>query len=408
MTRPEFEKLRDDFPLLLQGEGRPRVVYLDTASTAQEPRTVIDAVSRFSSEDRATVHRSVHALGERATRAHELARAKMQCFLGARETREVVFVRSATEAINLVARTYGRMHIHKGDEVLITAIEHHSNIVPWQVLCEEAGARLRVAPVTERGEVPLEEIESLLAGGRIKLVAVAHVSNALGTVLPVRRITEMARQAGAAVLVDGAQAVSHLPVDVKELGCDFYALSGHKLYGPSGVGVLYGRAELLGAMPPYQTGGEMIRSVSFARAEYAEAPQRFEAGTPNIEGAVGLGVAIDYVSAIGMKAIHEHEAAVLAYAEARMAELPGLRILGRAPERAGVLSFSVEGIHPHDLATILDQAGIAIRAGHLCAQPLLAFFGIPAAARASLGLYNTREDIDALVEGVRKAIDVFS
>lgn len=402
----DVERIRQDFPILsTRIRGKP-LVYLDNAATTQKPRPVLEAVSRYYAAMNANIHRGVHYLSELGTRAYEGTRAKVARFLGAADPREIVFVRGATEAINLVAQSFGRTFLREGDEVLITHLEHHSNIVPWQMLRDERGIVLKVAPIDDRGELILEEFERRL-GPRTRLVSVAHVSNALGTVLPVARIVRMARERGIPVLVDGAQAVAHLAVNVRELGCDFYAFSGHKLYGPTGVGVLWARAEQLERMPPYQGGGEMILSVSFERTEYNRIPHKFEAGTPHIEGVVGLGPALDYVSALGLEAIGAHERDLLEYAQEALREVPGLRILGTAREKSGVLSFTLEGVHPHDVGTILDQEGIAIRTGHHCAQPVMERFGVPATARASFALYNTRAEVDSLVEGLRKVRAVF-
>ena len=400
-------QIRDDFPALARDPSGERLVYLDSASTSQKPRGVIDTVSRFYTNTNATVHRSVHDLSERATRAYEGARAKVQRFIHAREAREIVFVRSATEAINTLASTYGKAHVARGDEVLITASEHHSNIVPWQRLCTEVEATLRVAPISSQGELLLDDLEKLLTP-RTRLVAVAHVASALGTIHPIGQIVAMAHHRGIPVLVDGAQALPHLKIDVKELDCDFYVFSGHKLYGPTGIGVLYGKAALLESMPPFQVGGDMIQSVRFETTTYAEIPQKFEAGTPNIEGAVGLGAAIDHVSTLGIEAIEEQERGLLAYARKSLSDVPGLRVLGNTPETTSILTFVVDGVHPHDLATLLDGENIAVRAGHLCSQPLMDFFDIPAATRASLAIYNTKEDIDLLVAGVKKAQEMFA
>jgi cysteine desulfurase/selenocysteine lyase len=403
----DVSRIRDDFPILTQRvDGKP-LVYLDNAASAQKPQAVIEALTRFYSTSYANIHRGIHWLSERATEAYESARVTIQRFLGAADANEIIFVRGATEAINLVAQTYGRTHIKAGDEILISTMEHHSNIVPWQMLCEQTGALLRVAPISDEGELLLDEYERLLTP-RTRLVAIAHVSNVLGTVNPIRRIVDLAHRADAPVLVDGAQAVPHLAVDVQTLGCDFYACSGHKLFGPTGVGVLYGRASLLDAMPPYQGGGHMIQSVTFEKTIYNKVPDRFEAGTPNIAGAVGLGAAIDYVSAIGLEAITAYERDLLAYAMEQIAGISGVRLIGTAKEKAGVLSFVTDGVHPHDLGTFLDDLGIAIRAGHHCAQPLMSRFGVPATARASLAFYNTREEIDALAAGVRNAIEFFT
>ena len=398
--------IRKDFPILGQLiRGRP-LVYLDNAATSQKPRCVIDAVARYYQEDNANIHRGVHQLSERATQAHEDARLKVKRFLNAAQAKEIIFVRGATEGINLVAQAYGRVNVKAGDEIVISHLEHHSNIVPWQMLCEETGALLRVIPVSDRGELDIDAFERMLVP-RTRLVAVGHVSNALGTVNPVRRIIEMAHRRGARVLVDGAQAVPHMKVDVQELDCDFYVLSGHKMYGPTGIGVLYGKASLLEAMPPYQGGGDMIESVTFEKTTYNTLPYKFEAGTPHIAGAVGLGAAIDYLSQIGMDNIAAHEHDLLEYATKALAGVPGLRILGTAAEKAGVISFLLDGVHPHDAGTILDQQGIAVRTGHHCAQPVMDRFGVPATTRASFAFYNTREDIDALVAGIHKVREIF-
>ena len=402
----DIERLRRHFPIL--GEkvyGKP-LVYLDNAATSQKPQAVIDALSRFYSKDNANVHRGVHYLAERATEEYEGARAKVRRFLNAEHASEIIFVRGTTEAINLVAQTYGKAHVGAGDEVLITAMEHHSNIVPWQMLCKEKGARLRVAPINDAGELLLEEFEDLI-GPKTRLVAVTHVSNVLGTINPIPRIVEMAHARGVRVLVDGAQAAPHIKVDVQALGCDFYALSGHKMYGPTGIGVLYGRSELLEEMPPYQGGGDMILSVSFEKTVYNKPPNKFEAGTPNMAGAVGLGAAVDFLAWLEHDALAAHEDDVLAYGIGALSEIRGLRLIGTARAKTNVLSFMLDGIHPHDIATILDREGIAIRAGHHCAQPLMKRLGVAATTRASLACYSTRQDIDALVAGLRKVHEVF-
>ncbi|HEU4384115.1 MAG TPA: cysteine desulfurase [Anaeromyxobacteraceae bacterium] len=402
----EVERIRREFPILRQKvRGKP-LVYLDSAATAHKPQAVLDAVIRFYAEDNANVHRGVHALSERATAAYEAARAKVAGFLGASDPREVIFVRGTTEAVNLVAQAFGRARVGPGDEVLLTEMEHHSNIVPWQMLCQEQGATLRVAPVDDRGELVPEELERRI-GPRTRLVAMAHVSNALGTVNPVKRIVEMAHARGVPVLVDGAQAVPHLPVDVNALGCDFYALSGHKVFGPTGIGVLWGKAEHLEAMPPWQGGGDMILSVSFERTVYNHIPYKFEAGTPHMAGAVGLSAALEWLQGLDRAGAEAHERDLLAYGTARLLEVPGLRLVGTAREKAGVLSFVLDDIHPHDVGTILDREGVAIRTGHHCAQPVLQRFGLQATARASLALYNTREEIDALVRGLRRVKEMF-
>ncbi len=403
----DLAKIRADFPILAERiHGKP-LVYLDNAATSQKPRAVIDAIVHYYEHLNANIHRGVHTLSVRATEAHDAARETVRRFLNAASTREIVFVRGATEAINLVAQSYGRTHVGAGDEILITAMEHHSNIVPWQILCEEKGAYLRVAPIDSRGELRLDEFAKLI-GPRTKLVAVTQVSNALGTVTPLREMIELAHSQGVPVLVDGAQAVPHFTVNVQALDCDFYAFSGHKVYGPTGIGVLYGKRALLEAMPPYQGGGDMIRSVTFEKTTYNDLPFKFEAGTPDIAGAIALGVALEYIGNLGMDNIAAHEHDLLAYATERVGALPGVRLIGTARERAGALSFVMEGVHPHDLGTILDREGIAIRTGHHCAQPVMEFFGIPATARASFAVYNTREDVDALVEGIRKAHEVFA
>ena len=402
----DVEAVRRDFPILHQTVHGKALVYLDNAASTQKPQPVIDADRRLYQEYYANIHRGVHELSMRSTDAYEAARLKVQRFLNAAHSKEVVFVRGTTEAINLVAQSYGRTNVRAGDEVLISALEHHSNIVPWQLLCEEKGGRLRVAPINDAGEILLEEFERLL-GPRTRIVAVAHVSNALGTINPVKRIVEMAHARSVPVLIDGAQAVSHVRVDVRELDCDFYAFSGHKVFGPSGVGVLYGRAALLEAMPPWQGGGDMIRSVTFEKTTYNELPYKFEAGTPNIAGVIGLGAAIDYVNGIGLAAIAAHEEDLLAYATDALSQVPGLRIIGTAREKVGVLSFVLKEIHPHDIGTVLDREGIAIRTGHHCAQPVMLRFGVPATARPSLALYNTREEIDALVRGIGTVLEVF-
>ncbi len=402
----DVERVRKDFPILEQEvRGKP-LVYLDSAATTQKPRAVLDAIARYYLADNANVHRGVHLLSERATQAYEAAREKVQRFINAARAHEIVFVRGTTEAINLVAQTYGRRRVRQGDEILVTVMEHHSNIVPWQMLCEEKGAILRVAPMDDDGQLLLDELERLI-GPRTRMLALGHVSNALGTIHPVRRIIEMAHRRKVPVLLDGAQAVPHLAVDVQALGCDFYAFSGHKLFGPTGIGVLYGRAELLEEMPPWQGGGDMISSVTFEKTTYNKLPYKFEAGTPDIAGAIGLGAAIDYVSGLGLAAIAAHEHDLLAYATQALREVPGLRLVGTAKEKASVLSFLFGEVHPHDIGTILDREGIAVRTGHHCAQPLMRRLGVAATARASLALYNRRGDVDALVGGLHKVREVF-
>ncbi len=397
---PDAAAIRQDFPLLArQVHGKP-LVYLDNAATTQKPQVVIDRVTRFYVEENANVHRGVHWLSERATNVFEEARATVGSFLNARRAEEIVFVRGTTEAINLVAGTYGRARVGRGDEVVISTMEHHSNIVPWQILCEQQGARLRVIPITDAGDLDLDAYATLLTD-RTRIVSVVHVSNVLGTVTPVREIVRIAHQRGIPVLVDGAQAVAHGAVDVQALGCDFYAFSGHKMFGPTGVGVLYGTSALLESMAPYQSGGDMIRSVSFEQTRYDVPPHRFEAGTPDIAGAVGLAAAIGYLAGIGFERVLRIEQDLLEYATAALSRLPGVRVIGTAASKAGVLSFVLDGVHPHDVGTILDREGVAIRTGHHCCQPLMDRLGLPATSRASLALYNTREDIDALVAALQ-------
>jgi len=398
--------VRGDFPILAQTvRGRP-LVYLDSAATAQKPRAVIDAIARHYREDNANVHRGVHLLSERATQAYEAAREKVRRFIHAASAREIVFVRGTTEAINLVAQTYGRTHVRAGDEIVVTEMEHHSNIVPWQLLCEQQGCALRVAPIDDAGELRLDALDRLL-GPRTRLLALAQVSNALGTLNPIGEIVAMAHARKIPVLVDGAQAVPHLPVDVQALGCDFYAFSGHKVFGPTGIGVLYGKAELLEELPPWQGGGDMISTVSFEKSTWNQLPYKLEAGTPDVAGAIGLGAAIDYLTEVGLPAIESYEHDLLAYATAALREVPGLRLIGTARAKASVLSFLVGQVHPHDAGTVLDREGIAVRTGHLCAQPLMRRFGVTALVRASLALYNRREDVDALVAGLHKVRELF-
>jgi cysteine desulfurase/selenocysteine lyase len=405
--RFDVSRIRKDFPILRQKlHGRP-LVYLDNAATTQKPQTVLDTLSRFYATDNSNVHRGVHQLSQRATEEYEAARIKVQHFLNAAQAREIIFVRGTTEGINLVAQTYGRQQVQPGDEIIISHMEHHSNIVPWQILCEEKGAVLRVVPINDKGEFLLEEYEKFF-NPRTRLVSVVHLSNALGTINPVRQIIALAHRWNVPVLVDGAQAVPHLPVDVRQLDCDFYTFSGHKLYGPTGVGVLYGKASLLETMPPYQGGGDMISSVSFEKTTYNTLPYKYEAGTPNIGGAIGLGAAIDYLSGIGLEVVAAHEQQLLDYATAAVAAVPGIRLVGTARERAGVLSFVMEDAHPHDIGQILDQEGVAIRTGHHCCQPIMDRFHVPATARASLALYNNRDDIDALVAGLYKVKEIFA
>ena len=402
----DVERIRQDFPVLKQTiHGKP-LVYLDNAATAQKPRAVIDAIVRFYEVDCANIHRGVHELSQRSTAAYEETRSKVRRFLNARSNHEIVFVRGTTEGINLVTQTWGRANLKPSDEIIIAGLEHHSNIVPWQILCEQAGARLRIIPIDDRGDLLLEEYENLLTP-RTRMVAIGHVSNALGTINPVRRIVRMAHDAGALALIDGAQAVPHMPVDVVALDADFYAFSGHKLFGPTGIGVLYGKADLLEAMPPYQGGGDMIRTVTFEKTTYNELPYKFEAGTPDIAGGIGLGAAVDYVSRLGIEKIAAYEHELLLYATGALEQIPGLRIVGTAREKAAVLSFVMQGIHPHDIGTVLDHQGIAVRTGHHCAQPVMDRYHIPATTRASLAFYNTPAEIDALVAGLYKVKEVF-
>jgi cysteine desulfurase / selenocysteine lyase len=407
MTQPyDVEAIRRDFPILSRNARGKRLVYLDNAATTQKPRQVIDRIVRYYSEENSNVHRGVHYLSEVATIEYENARGFVQRFINAANEKEIVFTRGTTESINLVAQSWGRANVGEGDEILISAIEHHSNIVPWQMLCDEKRATLRIIPVNDAGELELDEYERML-NPRVRLVAVGHASNALGTINPIRRIVAAAHANGSLVLVDGAQGMPHLRVDVRDLGCDFYAFSGHKVYGPTGIGVLYGREALLDAMPPWQGGGDMILSVSYEKTTYNALPYKFEAGTPNIEGVIGLAAALDYVGSIGLDNISAYELELQQYTTKQLLEIPGIRLIGTAREKAAVVSFVLEGVHPHDIGTILDQEGIAIRTGHHCAQPLMMRFNVPATGRASFGLYNTKEEADALVAGLHKVIEVF-
>jgi cysteine desulfurase / selenocysteine lyase len=404
-TQLDIAAIRRDFPILHQSvNGRP-LVYLDNAASSQRPKAVIEAVSRYYERDHANVHRGVHTLSQRATDAFEGAREDVRRFINAADVKEIVFVRGATEAINLVAQSYGRPKLRPGDEILISALEHHANIVPWQLLCEQTGATLRVIPITRTGEVDFDAFTKLI-GPRTKLLALAHVSNALGTIVPVEKFIAVAKQAGVPVLLDGAQAVPHAVVDVRSLDCDFYCFSSHKMLGPTGIGVLYGRKTLLEAMPPWQGGGDMILAVTFERTTYNQLPWKFEAGTPNIAGAVGLGAAIRYLEQIGMERIAAYEQELLDYATARLAETPGLTFVGTAADKAAVVSFTLAGVHPHDIGTILDAEGVAIRTGHHCAMPVMDFFKVPATARASMSFYNTFEEIDRLVAALARAREV--
>ena len=402
----DVERVREDFPVLRQTVNGKPLVYLDNAASAQVPRIVIERGSKYLREEHSNIHRGVHYLSQRATSAYEGAREKVKRFINAREARECIFVRGVTEAVNLVMHGYGRKFVHEGDEVVVSEMEHHSNLVPWQMLCEEKGARLRVIPMDDAGELLLDEFDALL-NERTKLVCVGHVSNALGTINPVKEIVARAHKLGVPVLVDGAQGAPHLKVDVQDLDCDFYAISGHKMFAPTGSGVLYGKAELLEKMNPFLGGGSMIRTVTFERSTYAAIPDKFEAGTPAIASQIGLGAAIDYLNGLDRAAALAHEQELLAYATERVSAIEGVRIIGNAREKASVLAFVIDEIHPHDVGTILDREGIAIRAGHHCAQPVMQHFGVPATARASFAFYNTREEADSLVAAVQKVIEVF-
>jgi cysteine desulfurase / selenocysteine lyase len=409
IARPELdiEQLREDFPILsLCVRGKP-LVYLDNAATSQKPRSVIDAIGRFYASENANIHRGVHFLSERATLAYEAVRARVARFLNASGSGEIIFTRGTTEAVNLVAQSWGRSAVREGDELLVTAMEHHSNLVPWQLLAAQTGATVRAVPITDAGELDLDAFDRMLTD-RTRLLAIAHVSNALGTINPVRALVAHARKHGVVTLVDGAQSVPHLPVDVQALDCDFFAFSGHKVFGPTGVGVLYGRAELLERMPPWQGGGDMIETVTLEASTFAPPPARFEAGTPMIAQVIGLGAALDYVAGVGLAPIGAREDELLAYATDRVSSLDGIRLIGTARDKAAVLSFVVDGVHPHDVAAVLDDEGVAIRAGHHCAQPVMRRFGVPATVRASLAFYNTREEIDALVRGLRRVRTLFA
>jgi cysteine desulfurase/selenocysteine lyase len=399
------EMCRFHFPLLRQQVNGKPLVYFDNAATSQKPQVVIDAITKYYHEENSNIHRGVHYLSEKATQSYEGARVKVQKFINARSTQEIIFTRGTTEAINLVAASYGRKNVNAGDEVVVSAMEHHSNIVPWQMLCEERGATLRVIPMNDAGELLIDEYEKLL-NGRTKIVAVVHISNALGTINPIKNIIELAHKRGIPVLVDGAQAVPHSRVDMQDLDCDFYAFSSHKMFGPTGVGVLYGKKELLEKMPPYQGGGDMIKSVTFEKTTYNDLPYKFEAGTPNIAGGIGLGAAIDYINGMDLSAVAAYEHELLAYGTKKLLEIPGLKIIGTAKEKASVISFVLDGIHPHDIGTILDYEGVAIRTGHHCAQPVMQRYGIPATARASFAFYNTKDEIDVLVKAIYKVKEV--
>jgi cysteine desulfurase / selenocysteine lyase len=402
----DVERIRKDFPALHQQvHGKP-LVYLDNAATSQKPQAVIDALVAYYTFDNSNVHRGVHLLSERATQAYEGARARIQRHLNAASPREIVFVRQATEGINLVMASYGRQVVGAGDEIVISAMEHHANIVPWQMLCEEKGARLRVVPIDDRGDLLMEEYARLL-GPRTKLVAMTQVSNALGTVTPIKDIIDLAHQQAIPVLVDGAQAVPHQPVDVRDLDCDFYVFSGHKAYGPTGIGVLYGKERWLERMPPFQGGGDMIKSVTFEKTTYNELPYKFEAGTPHIAGAIGLAAGLDYIAGLGLEQIREYEHELLTYGTELLSAISGVRLIGTARHKAAVLSFVLDGVHAHDLGTILDQQGVAVRAGHHCAMPVMQRFGVPATARASMAFYNTRGELETLATAIERAREIF-
>ena len=402
----DVARIREQFPILAQTVGGKPLVYLDNAATTQKPRSVLDTLARYYAAGNANIHRGVYALSQDATEAYEAARAKVAAFLNAAEPAEIVFTRNATEGINLVAQTFGRGRIGAGDEVVISGMEHHSNIVPWQMVCEEKGARLRAAPFSDAGELLVDELAALL-GPRTRLVSIVHMSNSLGTVNPVERVVELAHRQGIPVLVDGAQAAYHMPVDVQAIGCDFYVVTGHKLYGPTGIGALYGRRALLEAMPPYQGGGDMISSVTFDRTTYNEVPHRFEAGTPHIAGAIGLGAGVDFITGVGFDAIVAHERRLLDYATEALSAVPGLRLIGTAGRKASILSFVIEGVHAHDVGTIVDAEGVAIRTGHHCTQPVMDRFGVPATSRASLAVYNTAGEIDRLVAALARVRMLF-
>lgn len=406
LERFDVARIRKDFPILsLNVHGKP-LVYLDNAATSQKPQCVINAINEYYRSENSNIHRGVHYLSEKATQEYENVRTKVQRFINASSVKEIIFARGTTEGINLVASTYGRKAINAGDEVLISAMEHHSNIVPWQILCEEKGATLRVIPINDSGEIILDEYQKLL-GRKTKIVSLAHVSNALGTINPIKQMIALAHQQGVIVLIDGAQAIPHLNVDVRELDCDFYVFSAHKVYGPTGVGVLYGKYDILDAMPPYQGGGDMIKSVTFEKTIYNDLPYKFEAGTPNIADGIGFGAALDYIAQLDWQAVSEYEHELLQYATEVISGIDGVKIIGTAKEKASVISFVLDGVHPHDIGTILDQEGIAIRTGHHCAQPVMQRFNIPATARASLALYNTKAEIERLAAGIQKVIEVF-
>jgi cysteine desulfurase/selenocysteine lyase len=403
----DVEKVRKDFPVLSQTVNGKPLVYLDNAASSQVPQSVIDRTSKYLAEEHSNIHRGVHYLSQHATTAYEAAREKVKRFINAPDVKECIFVRGTTEGINLVAHSYGKKFINEGDEILVSHVEHHSNIIPWQQVAEDRGAKVVVIPMNERGELVIEEYDKLL-NERTRIVAVAHVSNSLGTVNPIKEMITTAHKFGVPVCVDAAQSVPHFPVDVQDLDADFFVFSGHKMFGPTGSGVLYGKREWLDKMPPYQTGGGMIRTVSFEKTTFAPIPEKFEAGTPAIAAGIGLGAAIDYINSIDFEAAAAYEHELLEYATARLADIPGVTIVGTAREKASVLSFTIEGVHPHDIGTILDQQGIAVRAGHHCAQPVMQFFDVPATARASFAFYNTREEVDKLADAVQKVIEVFA
>lgn len=407
MSNWDVEKVRGDFPVLSQTVNGQPLAYLDNAASSQVPQSVIDRTSKYLSEEHSNIHRGVHYLSQHATTAYEAAREKVKRFINAPDVKECIFVRGCTEGINLVAHSYGKKFIGEGDEILVSQMEHHSNIIPWQMIAEETGARVVMIPMNERGELIIDEYENLL-NERTKMVAITHVSNSLGTVNPVKEMIATAHKFGVPVLVDAAQSVPHFPVDVQDLDCDFFVFSGHKMFGPTGSGVMYGKRKWLDAMPPYQTGGGMIRTVSFEGTTFAPIPEKFEAGTPAIAAGIGLGAAIDYINAIDFEAAAAYEHELLEYATQRLADIPEVKIIGTAANKASVLSFTIEGIHPHDIGTILDQQGIAIRAGHHCAQPVMEFYDVPATARASFAFYNTREEVDRLSEAIQKVIEIFA
>ena len=406
-TKFDVNSVRDDFPILKQQVNGNRLVYLDNGATSQKPQAVIDAIVENYATTNSNVHRGVHTMSQQATDGYEGARSKVRKFLNASKDKEIIFTRNTTEGVNLVAHSYGRKNIGPGDDIIVSNMEHHSNIVPWQMLCEENGANLKVVPIDDSGELVMDEYQKLLSP-RTKLESITHVSNALGTILPAKQIVQMAHSYGAPVLLDGAQAVPHMPVDVQDLDCDFYVFSGHKLFGPTGIGILYGKENYLESMPPFLGGGDMIKSVTFEKTLYNDLPYKFEGGTPDISGAIGLGAAIDYVNSLGFDQITAHEDALLQYGTEALESIAGVHIVGTAARKAGILSFVMDMAHPHDIGTILDEQGIAIRTGHHCAQPVMQRFQIPATARASLAFYNTKEDIDALVKGIDRVIEVFS